>query len=82
MMSDKEAVSSESKDAVLELEEAYINEYWSAYRQHVHMLLAWGYADSRHRVQADDEEPAITGFIAEAIKPDLTIPIALIGATR
>lgn len=72
MMSDKEAVPSKSEDAVLE--EAYIDEYWSAYRRHVHTLLAWGYADSRHRVQVDDEEPAITGFIAEAIQDRLDDP--------
>jgi hypothetical protein len=72
MMSDKETVPSESKDAVLE--EAYVDEYWSAYRQHVHTLLAWGYTDSRHKVQADDEEPAITGFIAEAIQSRLNDP--------
>lgn len=68
-MSDKEAVSSESKKVVLE--EASVDEYWSAYRQHVHTLLAWGYEDSRHRVRVDDEEPAITGFIAEAIQDRL-----------
>jgi hypothetical protein len=52
----------------MDLEEAYVDEYWSTYRQHIHALLAWGYADSRNRVQAEHGEPAITGFIAEAIQ--------------
>ncbi len=56
------------------LDEAYVDEYWSTYRQHVHTLLAWGYADSRNRVQAQHDEPAITGFIAEAIQARLDAP--------
>jgi hypothetical protein len=56
------------------LDEAYVDEYWSTYRQHVHTLLAWGYADSRNRVQAQHDEPAITGFIAEAIQDRLDAP--------
>jgi len=58
----------------MDLEEAYVDEYWSTYRQHVHTLLAWGYADSRNRVQAKHDEPAITGFIAEAIQDRLDSP--------
>jgi hypothetical protein len=68
-MSDVEAELAESKN--MDLEEAYVDEYWSAYRQHVHTLLAWGYADSRHKVQSKHEEPDITGFIAEAIQDRL-----------
>lgn len=56
------------------LEEASIDEYWAAYRQRVHMLLAWGYVASRSRVQAEHEEPDITGFIAEAIQSILDDP--------
>ena len=52
----------------MDLEEEYIDEYWSAYRQHIHTLLAWGYTDSRPKIQAKHDEPAITGFIAEAIQ--------------
>jgi|SRR5450755_2586378 len=59
------------KSGNINLEEAYVNEYWSTYRQHIHTLLAWGYADSRNRVQAKHDEPAITGFIAEAIQDRL-----------
>jgi len=65
-MNDVEAELPESKNT--NLEEAYIDEYWSTYRQHIHTLLAWGYADSRNKVQAKHDEPAITGFIAEAIQ--------------
>jgi hypothetical protein len=68
-MNDVEAKIPESKNT--NLEEAYIDEYWSTYRQHIHTLLAWGYADSRNRVQAKHDEPAITGFIAEAIQDRL-----------
>src|SRR5579875_1126658 len=52
----------------MDLEEVYIDEYWSTYRRHIHTLLAWGYADSHSRVQTGHEEPDITGFIAEAIQ--------------
>lgn len=55
----------------MDLVEAYADEYWSIYRHHIHTLLAWGYADSRSRVQTKHEEPAITGFIAEAIQDRL-----------
>ncbi|HEY1352161.1 MAG TPA: hypothetical protein VGF67_21295 [Ktedonobacteraceae bacterium] len=78
-MLDKEAVSlvTEKVSSVTEdtiVEEAYADEYWSAYRKHVHTLLAWGYADSRQRFQTGDEETAITGFIAEAIQDRLNRP--------
>jgi hypothetical protein len=59
------------KSRSMDLEEAYVDEYWSTYRQHIHTLLAWGYADSRNRVRAKHDEPAITGFIAEAIQDRL-----------
>lgn len=58
----------------MDLEEAYIDEYWSTYRRHIHTLLAWGYADSRDKVQVKDDETAITGFIAEAIQNRLDSP--------
>src|SRR5216683_5219857 len=46
-----------------------LDDYWFTYRTHVHTLLAWGYADSLSRVQTNEQqEPDITGFIAEAIK--------------
>jgi hypothetical protein len=57
-----------------DLDEAYLDEYWSTYRQHVHTLLAWGYVDSRYRVRAKHNETDITGFIAEAIKSRLDNP--------
>lgn len=41
--------------------------YQRAFRIDVHQLLAWGYADSRSRITADDEEEVITTYIAEAI---------------
>ncbi len=60
-----------AEDKNVDLEEAYVDEYWSAYRQHVHTLLAWGYVDSCSKVQAKHDEPAITGFIAESIQDRL-----------
>ena len=56
------------------MKEEYIDEYWSVYREHIHTLLAWGYADSRHRVQLKHDETDITGFIAEAIQSRLEAP--------
>jgi hypothetical protein len=66
-MNDREVELSKSMD----LDEVYIDEYWSTYRKHIHTLLAWGYADSRNKVQIEHDEPAITGFIAEAIQDRL-----------
>lgn len=71
-MNDVETKLPKSKS--MDLEEAYVDEYWSTYRQHLHTLLAWGYADSRNRVRAKHDEPAITGFIAEAIQDRLDSP--------
>jgi hypothetical protein len=71
-MNDVETKLPKSKS--MDLEEAYVDEYWSIYRQHIHTLLAWGYADSRNRVRAKHDEPAITGFIAEAIQDRLDSP--------
>ncbi|SRR5260370_32048527 len=71
-MSDVEAELPRDKNT--DLEEAYADQYWSTYRQHIHTLLAWGYADSRNRVQPKHDEPDITGFIAEAIKDRLDSP--------
>lgn len=71
-MNDAEAGLAESKRT--DLEEAYTDEYLTAYRQHIHTLLEWGYADSRSKVQDKEQEPAITGFIAEAINQRLNAP--------
>jgi hypothetical protein len=73
-MNDVETELPKSKS--MDLEEAYVDEYWSKYRHHIHTLLAWGYADSHNRVQAKHDEPAITGFIAEAIQDRLNSPIS------
>lgn len=59
---------------ITNLDETYVDEYWSIYRQHIHTLLAWGYANSRNRVQTKHDETAITGFIAEAIQDILDDP--------
>jgi hypothetical protein len=64
----------EPKEKSTDLEEEYIDEYWSVYRLHIHTLLAWGYADSRNKVQTKHDEPEITGFIAEAIQNRLGAP--------
>ena len=37
------------------------------FRKHAHLLVYWGYTDAHHRMSPGDEEPAITGFITEAI---------------
>lgn len=68
-MNDVVVELSESKN--MDLDEAYADEYWSTYRHHIHTLLAWGYADSRSRVQAKHDETDISGFIAEAIQDRL-----------
>ncbi len=70
----KDIKSGLSEEQNLELEEEYIDEYWSAYRGHIHTLLAWGYNDSKNRVQIRHNETDITGFIAEAIQNRLDDP--------
>ncbi|MBI5205855.1 MAG: hypothetical protein HZA11_13155 [Nitrospirae bacterium] len=46
----------------------YYGAYSESFREQAHQLIAWGYADARHRIRSSNEqEPAITGFIAEAI---------------
>lgn len=42
--------------------------YLDAIREHSHQLLAWAYADIRSRINADTQEPAITGLLCEAMK--------------
>ncbi|MCP4371273.1 MAG: hypothetical protein GY797_24630 [Deltaproteobacteria bacterium] len=37
------------------------------FRRHAHLLIYLGYTDSHHRMKSNDKEPAITGFITEAI---------------
>jgi hypothetical protein len=65
-MDDIEAGLLKSQDA--NLDKVYVDEYQAVYRRHVHTLLAWGYKDSRDKVKSGQDEPAITGFIAEAIQ--------------
>ena len=49
--------------------------YQQAFREDAHQLLFWGYADSRNRIGPDDEEEAITAYIAEAIKLRINAPL-------
>ncbi len=42
--------------------------YLDAIREHSHQLLAWAYADIRPHINADTQEPAITGLLCEAMK--------------
>jgi len=47
----------------------YFGVYSPLFRVQVHQLIAWGYEDARHGIRSNNEhEPAITGFIAEAIQ--------------
>jgi hypothetical protein len=45
--------------------------YGEVFRLHSHQLLAWAYADVRHRFTPDMEEPEITGLLADGIKSRL-----------
>lgn len=52
---------------------AYFGPFPKRFVADVHQLLAWGYQDAYSRIHSptsdkDQEEPAITGFIAEAIE--------------
>ena len=54
------------------------NELWELYgevfRLHSHQLLAWAYSDMRPRLNADMNEPSITGLLADAMKLRLNHP--------
>lgn len=51
----------------------YFESYINSSLKHVHQLIAWGYDDARGMIQSNDEqEPAITGFITEAIQKRLS----------
>lgn len=56
------------------LEPEWFNTYWPPFRQHAHELLAWGYEDTRRKIEQNYEEEDITGFIAEAIQERLMAP--------
>ncbi|MDM8539759.1 hypothetical protein QUF90_01600 [Desulfococcaceae bacterium HSG9] len=44
----------------------------NAFRKHAHLLVAWGYSDTLSKIKSDnEEEPAITGYIAHSIKKRL-----------
>lgn len=48
--------------------------YNFAFRRDVRKLLAWGYEDSREKINSKREETEITGFIVEAIDNRLVAP--------
>jgi hypothetical protein len=56
-----------------------LNELWNVYsetfRLHSHQLLVWAHGDIRSRLNADIDEPAITGLLAEAMKLRLDHPL-------
>ena len=50
----------------------YFGDYPRSFRIQVHQLIAWGYEDARQLIKSNNEqETAITGFIAEAIEDRL-----------
>lgn len=52
--------------------ETYFGVYGNLFRFQVHQLIAWGHYTARHKIQStNEEEPNITGYIAEAIKARL-----------
>lgn len=53
----------------------YIDPFLDVFRLQVHQLIAWGYEDACHRTRCNKEqEPAITGFITEAINNRFRAP--------
>ena len=55
-----------------------LNELWEIYGEafclHCHQLLAWAYADVRGQLNAEMDEPSITGLLAGAMKTRLNHP--------
>jgi hypothetical protein len=52
----------------------WVDLYNNFFRRDAHQLLAWGYEDARQKINADNEETDITGFIAEKIDNRLDDP--------
>ena len=50
------------------------SDYQKVFCQRAHQLLAWAYADVRHRLNSDMNEPVITGLLSEAIDVRLQSP--------
>jgi hypothetical protein len=48
--------------------------YLVAIREHAHQLLAWAHADVRAELNADINEPTITGLLCEAMKKRIDSP--------
>ena len=52
-----------------EAEPSYFGSFDRSFREHAHQLVAWGYQDALPRIRSEDEEePSISGFIANAIR--------------
>lgn len=58
--------------------EVALSKHWNVYldsiREHAHQLLAWSYADALPKIDADTDEPSITGFLCEAMKRRINDP--------
>lgn len=63
----KEVETKSLNNENVDLNKDYMDDFWSTYRQHVHTLLAWGYADALEEIRSTEDEPEISGYIAEAI---------------
>lgn len=55
-------------------EPEYFGNFKKAFREHVHILIAWGHRDSHSLVKSDSEEPVITGLITKAVKDIFRAP--------
>jgi hypothetical protein len=56
------------------------SEQWDVYldsiREHSHRLLAWAHADARPELNADTDEPTITGLLCDAMKRRINSPFS------
>jgi hypothetical protein len=48
--------------------------YLDSIREHGHQLLAWAHADVRSKIDADTDEPSITGLLCDAMKKRINSP--------
>lgn len=55
-------------------------DHWDVYldsiREHSHQLLAWAHADARSELNANSDEPTITGLLCDAMKRRINSPLS------
>lgn len=51
----------------------WFTKYLAAFRRDAHQLIAWGYEDTRHKINSNRDEEEISGFLYDAIQTRLRL---------